>query len=415
MTGLLSGSSRQDGKARLLYVITKSEVGGAQTHLLELLRAFRHDFVIHLATGQEGFLAEEARKLGIPVTVLKNLANPIQPQRDVGGVIEVARLMARVRPDLVHAHSSKAGILARLAAHKYRTKSIFTVHGWAFADGVPWRQKLIAIPLESVAARFTSRIIVVSEADRRLAERYRVARPDQLRVIHNGVTDVPWRAKPTGGPPVRVMMVARFAPPKGHDELLRALALAKEAPWELWLVGDGPKRGMMEQMAERLGIRDRVTFWGEREDVAELLARCHLFVLVSNWEGLPLTILEAMRAGLPVVATDVGGVKEAVIDGETGFLVPRGNVDMLRDRLLQLIQSAELRGRMGQAGRSRYERYFTVERMIAETFRVYEEVLAENARAPKGTVKEDRASLGALPSTPRPCRGSADPGDRRGP
>lgn len=369
-------------RARILYLITRAEVGGAQVHLLELLRAFYREFEIYLATGEEGFLTEKARELVSGVRVLKYLVHRIEPWRDAVSVAEVSRLIRDVRPHVVHAHSSKAGIISRLAALRLGVRAVFTAHGWAFAQGVSWKRKLFSIPMEAVTARFTSKIICVSEADRRLAERYHVARPHQLTVIHNGIRDTLWRADPSGGPPVRVTMVARFASQKAHDQVLRALTLVREMPWELWLVGDGPSRPMMEQMAEQLGIRDRVTFGGERRDVAELLAKCHIFLLASNWEGLPLTILEAMRAGLPVVASDVGGVREAMIDGETGFLVPRGSVDILRDRLLRLIESPELRARMGQAGRSRYERYFTVERMIRQTRQVYEEVLAANKSAP---------------------------------
>jgi len=362
-------------KLRVLYVITKAEVGGAQSHLLELIRGLRDEFDIHLATGQSGFLVREARALSVPVTVLRNLVHPIHPVKDVAALLELAQLVAKVRPTLVHAHSSKAGIVARLVASKFGVKSVFTAHGWAFAEGVPWKRKVLAVGTEALAARFTSKIIVVSERDGYLAVRYRVARPDQLVVIHNGIRDVMYRADPASRLPVRVIMVARFAPPKAHDQLLQALASMNDLPWVLWLVGDGPTRPFVEERARQLGIEDRVVFLGERKDVAQLLAQCHIFALTSNWEGLPLTIIEAMRAGLPVVASEVGGVSEAVVDGETGFVIPRGRVDILQDRLLRLLESPELRVQMGLFGRARYEQYFTVERMLAETRRVYEEVL----------------------------------------
>nr|WP_297861133.1 glycosyltransferase [Meiothermus sp.] len=170
-------------------------------------------------------------------------------------------------------------------------------------------------------------------------------------------------------------MVARFAVPKDHGLLLQALADLQEQPWEVELIGDGPMQSLAEEQAARLGIGDRVRFLGARKDVAECLAQAHIFVLASNYEGFPLSILEAMRAGLPVVASNVGGVAEAVIDGETGFLVPRGDVHALRSRLAQLIENPQLRTQMGMAGRARYKAHFTLEQMLEKTLAVYEKVL----------------------------------------
>ena len=362
-------------RARILYLITKAELGGAQVHVAELINAFRREFDVFLGTGQDGFLVKEVQKLGVPVLILKHLVHPIRPWKDIKALIEASAIMRTLRPHLVHVHTSKAGVIGRFAALYSRAKTVFTVHGWAFAEGVTWKRKLFAIPIESLAAKFTSKIVVVSHADGRLAHRYRICRPDQIVVIHNGIPDVPLRANADGGPPVRVVMVARFAPPKAHDQLLKALAAVIDRPWVLWFVGDGPTRASVEHLAHRLGISERVTFFGERTDVAELLAKGHIFVLASNWEGLPLTILEAMRAGLPIVASDVGGVREAVIDGETGFLVPRGSVEALRERLVRLIESPGLRLSMGQAGRIRYEQCFTLERMLQQTREVYQELL----------------------------------------
>ncbi|WP_297853548.1 glycosyltransferase [Meiothermus sp.] len=170
-------------------------------------------------------------------------------------------------------------------------------------------------------------------------------------------------------------MVARFAVPKNHGLLLQALAGLQERPWEVELIGDGPLQSFAEEQAIRLGIRNRVHFVGARTDVAERLAQAHIFVLTSNYEAFPLSILEAMRAGLPVVASNVGGVAEAVIDGETGFLVPRGDLQALRSRLAQLIDNPQLRRQMGMAGRARYEAHFTLEQMLDKILAVYEKVL----------------------------------------
>lgn len=172
-------------------------------------------------------------------------------------------------------------------------------------------------------------------------------------------------------------MVARLSWWKDHQTLLRALAGLVELEWTLDLVGDGPTRFQIEALAASLKISDRVYFHGFRSDVASYLAAAQLFVLASKWEGFPRSILEAMRAGLPVVASDVGGVHESVRDGETGFVVRAGDVEELRERLRRLITSPTLRLQMGRAGRALYEERYSFERLVAQTTAVYSAVLAE--------------------------------------
>ncbi|WP_022798878.1 glycosyltransferase family 4 protein [Thermus islandicus] len=361
---------------RLLYLITRAEPGGAQVHVLELLRGFRGRAELHLGVGEDrhGFLIEEARALGIGVHILKQLLHPIRPHRDLLGLWEVAALLKRLSPHLVHAHSSKAGFLGRLAARALGVKSVYTAHGWAFTEGVPEGRRRLALAMERLAGRLGDRVIAVSRYDRDLALRHRVVSPQKLRVVWNGVPETPLRARPEAHPP-RLVMVARFAPPKDHALLLRALAGLRELPWTLDLVGEGPLLPQAQALARALGLAERVRFLGARRDVAEVLAQAQVFVLATHWEGLPLSVLEAMRAGLPVVATDVGGVGEAVVEGNTGFLVGRGDEVGLRRKLSLLLENPSLRASMGEAGRRRYEEAFTLERMLLETWRVYEDVL----------------------------------------
>jgi glycosyltransferase involved in cell wall biosynthesis len=288
--------------------------------------------------------------------------------------LEVGALLKRLRPHLVHAHSSKAGFLGRLAARALGVKSVYTAHGWAFTEGVPEGRRRLALAMERFAGRLGDRVIAVSHHDRDLALRHRVVPSERLKVIWNGVPDTPLRARPEAHPP-RLVMVARFAPQKDHALLLRALAGLKELPWTLDLVGEGPLLPQARALAQALGLAERVRFLGARRDVAEVLAGAQVFALATRWEGLPLSVLEAMRSGLPVVATDVGGVKEAVVEGETGFLVGRGDEAGFRERLARLLQNPRLRASLGEVGRKRYEEAFTLERMLRETWRLYEEIL----------------------------------------
>ncbi len=168
-------------------------------------------------------------------------------------------------------------------------------------------------------------------------------------------------------------MTARFQAQKDHPSLFRALAGLTDRPWTLELVGDGPDIDACRSLAAGLGIADRTVFAGQCRDVAERLARADIFVLASKWEGFPRSILEAMRAGLPVIASDVGGCRESVVESETGFLVPREDPESLRSRLAELMSSPELRRKMGKAGRERFERHFTFDAMYEKTAAVYRE------------------------------------------
>ena len=364
---------------RIVYIITKaSPIGGAQIHVRDLAAAVtRLGHAPTVITSGSGTFIDDLRALGIPVVVLRHLTAPIRPLNDLRALREIHAALADLRPDLIAAHSSKAGILARLAARRLRVPVVFTVHGWAFTPGVPPVEAALYRRVERLVGPLASRIIAVSEYDRRLGLEARVAPPERLVTVHNGMPDVgpELRADPARSP-ARLVMVARYGAQKDHPTLLRALAGLKAQPWELDLIGDGPLMGETDALARELGLADRVHFLGQRNDVDRRLAAAQVSLLATNWEGFPLSILEAMRAGLPVVASDVGGVAESVRDGENGFLVRRGDVAQLRDRIERLLTDAALRARLGAAGRARFVRDFTLETSVARTLAVYRETLA---------------------------------------
>lgn len=366
-------------RLRALVVVTRGEAGGAQVHVLELVRGLRGEVDFTVALGEEGFLADALAAEGVAVRLVPDLQRSVALGADLRAVRALVELCRRVRPDLVHTHSTKAGLLGRAAARVVGVPALHTAHAWSFSDGLAWSRKAVAVPVEALAGRVTARFIVVSEADGAIARRYRVASPAQLRVVHNGVADVACRSRPAAGDPPVVVMVARLASPKDPQLLLEALA-AVRTPWRLRLVGDGPDRAAVEGRVRALGLTDRVVLEGTRDDVPEILAQSHVFALVSRQEGLPLSILEAMRAGLPVVASDVGGVREAVQAGVTGALVARGDAVGLARSLEALLTDPAARASQGAAGRRAFEARFTAERMIAGTRSVYAEVARAGVR-----------------------------------
>jgi glycosyltransferase involved in cell wall biosynthesis len=313
---------------------------------------------------------EAARALGVKTWLVPNLTRYIIPWKDLRVISDVKRIVGEFQPDIIHANSSKAGFAARLAARRVGRPVIFTARGWAFAANTPlWRRPLV-LAAERLLAPLATRIVCVSHDDRELAIRCKVGKPEQLLVIHNGATDIPLQTTYPERRPVRGVMVARFSRQKDHALLLGAFAELK-LPMELLLVGEGELLEKNRRLAQSLGIADRVRFLGGRTDVAEILADCDIFVLTSHYEGFPNVVLEAMRAGLPVIASDVGGTREAILQEITGFVIPHGNRGALKEKLTYLVQNRDARIKMGQAGRQHYLDNFTADKMTDAYFRIY--------------------------------------------
>jgi len=364
---------------KIAYLVTKADpIGGAQIHVRDLAAAMRDQgHLPTVITSGSGPFIDDLRAWKIPVRVLRHLSAPIHPVRDLLALREIRAALLDLRPDLVAAHSSKAGILGRVAARSLEVPVVFTVHGWAFTPGIPASHAAVYRRVERFVGPLASKIITVSEFDRRLALDARIAAEHRVVTVHNGMPDVSptLRADPTRTP-IRLVMVARLGAQKDHPTLLHALAGLQHHPWELDLIGEGPLMKQTEHLAASLGLGKRVRFLGQRMDVDQILADAQISVLITNWEGFPLSILEAMRAGLPVVASAVGGIGESVRDGDTGYLVPRGAVEPLRRRLEEMLTDPLLRRRLGANGRASYERHFTLGHTVAKTLAVYRDVLS---------------------------------------
>lgn len=363
---------------KIAYIITRmDEFGGAQVHVRDLclwLKGQGHEpFVV---SGWPGKVSDMLESQGVLYAEISNLERPINPAKDIKAFRQIRKCLKDNKPDIVACHSSKAGILGRLAAWSLGIPVVFTAHGWAFTDGVPKKQRILYRVIEKIAALFSSHIITVSEYDRNLALKYRIIKPEKISAIWNGMPMLPPERKDRPeGSPTRLLMVARVGPQKDHMRLIRALWGCTDLNWTLDLAGGGDDLEL-RQSAGQMQLSDRINFLGERLDIPFLMQEADLFVLTSNWEGLPLTIIEAMGAGLPVIATDVGGVGELIEHGKTGYLVPPNSDDQLLKRLKELIPDAGKLRQMGRAGRKRYEDCFTFSTMAHKTLAVYEHVLS---------------------------------------
>ncbi|WCD82154.1 glycosyltransferase family 4 protein [Pseudomonas sp. TUM22785] len=364
---------------KILYVITRSDVmGGASMHLLDLaLGASRAGYEILILAGGNGVFFNRAHDKGLSCISLKYMVREINPLKDLLAFFELKKQISKYKPDIVHLHSSKAGILGRLASAMLDIPVVFTAHGWAFTEGVSNLRRAFYRLVEAKMAKYAARIITVSDYDQALALRLGVGASSMISTIHNGISYCSQqpRALPRARPSeVRMIMVARFDRPKNHAFLLSALADVAHLPWSIEFVGDGPLLSTAKKLATDLELQDRVIFSGECNDVECRLLRSDIFILISDWEGLPLTIIEAMRAQLPVIASDVGGVPELVERERSGYLVSRNDKVALVEALESLIHSAEIRLTMGAHGRSRFDAFFTLDGMLNKTFDIYQEV-----------------------------------------
>ena len=355
----------------ILFVITRADnIGGAQVHVKDLAVALQQDqHKVLVLTGQKGKYNEDLRLAGIESVACESLSNAINPFADGKTLRFILYIISLFKPDLLAAHSSKAGILGRIASRIAKVPCTFTAHGWAFTPGVPQPNRTIYKWLEKTAAPFSDKIICVSEYDRQIAQKTGIS-PNKLVTVHNGMKDISsqFLSDPGKSKPVRIAMIARFDKQKDHQTLIQAFP-GLDA--ELILVGDGVNLEGIRQQAENLGISNKVKFLGFRQDIAEILTEVQIFTLISNWEGLPCTIIEAMRAGLPVVASDVGGVKEIVVEAETGYVINQGDVEALHQKLSYLINNKQVREKMGKLARQRYESELTFEHMYQQTLEVY--------------------------------------------
>jgi len=360
----------------IAFVITRGDsIGGAQIHVRDFSRHLKllgWSPIVYL--GSSGALTSELDASGIRWRLVPGLVRSVNPVHDLRAILRLAAMLRQDSPCLVSCHTAKSGMVGRLAAFLAGIPSLFTAHGWQFAEGIGRLQKLLVLAIEFVCGRLSRKIITVSQYDYKLALHYHLFPEVRLRLVHNGMPAFALPQANAARSIPRIIMIARFQPQKDHTSLLQALSGLQDYAWQLDLVGDGPGMADSQEQALQLDIAERIRFLGQRLDVSELLAEADLFVLASHWEGFPRSILEAMRAGLPVVASDVGGVRESVEDGVSGYVVPRGDVLALRAALRALLGDETHRRHMGHCGRQSFDRNFTFEAMFRRTAKVWTEV-----------------------------------------
>jgi glycosyltransferase involved in cell wall biosynthesis len=320
--------------------------------------------------------------VGVPVHRL-----PLRPgygsvRADAAAGWQLAALLHRRRPDLVHTHSAKAGVLGRPVAAAFGVPVVHSPHCFPFLTmQYSARRRAFAAAVERALAPLTRTILCVCEDERREALDRGIARAERLAVVHNGVPSCPGEAPhpalaPLGRPLAASISVLREQ--KRVDVFIDAapLVLSRLPEARLAVVGNGPLHPELERQAERLGLLadERFSFLPFEPPMEPWLAGIDLFVLSSDYEAFPVAVLEALACGVPQVATDVGGTGEAVT-GDTGVLVPPGNPGALADAIVEVLSDEERRRALAAASTRRHAERFRVDRMVAETASVYAGVL----------------------------------------
>lgn len=369
---------------RILYVITLPDIGGAQTHLLEVACAMQksgHD--VQIVAGKYGWLTEQLAIKGIEISVIDELVREISLKKDWATVYKIRNIIKKWHPDIIHCHSSKAGIVGRIAAFMEGVPSVFTAHGWAFTEGVPFFKRVLYSVIENIMLNITSKCFCVSEYDRCLAKKWFLRYSHKIITVHNGIGDDGLQRDAIvrmldNGSILRLIMVGRFSKPKDHMLLIKSVYdINKKYPGQvhLSLVGDGDLFAAANQYVVANNLGDFIVLLGESTCVDSLLTQSDVFCLISNYEGLPISIIEAMRAGLPVIASDVGGNNELVVDGVNGYLVSRGDRKGLVQAIEKLIKDRTLITEFGKRSQEKFRMEFTFSAMMQKIESAYRDVL----------------------------------------
>lgn len=370
---------------KVMHVITRLIAGGAQENTILSCQGLKDRYDVVLVTGppegKEGSLIEDAQRRGIRIIVIPELVRPINPKLDLAALRRLTELFQSERPDIVHTHSSKAGIVGRAAARWVQVPVIVhTNHGLPYYDFQSWGRRTIYWSMEKLASAVTHKVVCVGEEMKRKSLAGRLGPPELFEIVYSGIeierflTAKSVRTKLGIPQEARVVGVAaRMAAHKGHRFLVEA-ALPNV---HILFVGDGEERETLERQVAERGLK--ATFVGHvpPEDVPNLIASMDVLVHPSLWEGLPRAAVQALLVGRPVVAFDCDGAREVVIDGVTGRLVPPKSLEGLRNAIEEILTRPDRGRSMGAEGRRRCSEQFDWRRCAEHLDTIYQSVLRE--------------------------------------
>ena len=371
---------------KICYIITKLELGGAQKVALYTAEHLdKNKFSSFLITGKDGILDEEAAKK-LKIFQLPSLVREIRPLKDLSALLGIYKILKKEKPDIVHTHSSKAGILGRIAAKLAGIKTIIhTIHGYGFNETQKWPVKQVFVFVEKFCALLSDKLIAVAKEDIKKGLRYKIAKEEKFVLIRAGI-DVNYykNYKPRAdfkkslnlAPDAKIVTtIGPFKPQKNLPDFIRAAELAaKSVPEAVFLIaGDGDFRKQLEEQIEKTGLKNKIILLGWRTDIAEILTSSDIFVLTSLWEGLPCTILEAMCCAKPVIANAVDGVKEIISEGENGYQTQPYDYKNTAQKIIDLLKNVSLLKEMSAKAKISVTEEFDINYAVKQHENLYAE------------------------------------------
>lgn len=352
---------------KILYIVTKSDLGGVTKYLLEIVTHLPQDYEPFFIMSNAGYFSEELKKLGLEKNIFfVPMTNSIfDIAQHIKSNLETLKIIYKIKPDVIHCNSTTGGIVGRICGALTFTPVIFTAHGWAFTDGISKGKQMFYKILETLLACITKKIICVSEYDRQIALKVMPFFKNKLITIHNGISDISdeFKKKEFSKDKLKIVMISRFCPQKDPYTLINAVNQLnrKGVNIELDLFGYGEELDRVLSMIKDTNCSN-IRYRGEISDVTPILKDYDVYALISNWEGLPIGIIEAMRAGLPILVSDIGGNSECI--SFNGYLVKRQDVNDCKEKIERIISPEIALKMLGQKSRKLYEENFNVIKMV---------------------------------------------------
>lgn len=369
--------------AKVLFVITKAEIGGAQKYVLDCVKAARNDgYDVAVASEGSGYFYETLSALGVPFHEIKSVKRDISVISDIKLIFELFSLFRKEKPDVIHLNSSKIGTVGAIAGKLARTKKvIFTAHGWVFNEPRGALERWVFVAVSKFAGLFQSAIICVSDFDRQAALHHRIARPEKLFTIHNGIDAkaIPFLAKKEAREKLNIPedvfvigTIANFYKTKSLDTLVfAAISSANLENIRFVIIGDGPEKEVIERLIEKYQLHKNFILPGTIKDANTYLKAFDIFVLPSKKEGLPYALLEAMVAHLPCIASSVGGIPEIIENDISGIVIPDITPGKIWSTIALLMKDKKKARSLGAQGAERVEKQFSLDVMNKRTIALY--------------------------------------------
>ena len=373
---------------RVLHIVGDSRYGGIVQIILGLGRIVRMDgWQVDVLTTDPA-VQQAVRQHGLGVVSLDVVHRAIRPLWDLAGLLRLRSFLRRERYGIVHTHTSKGGFVGRLAAWLAGVPVIVhTAHGFAFHEGSPSWVRIFFTRLERIASRWCDRVVSVSEFHRSWALELGICAPPEIIAIPNGITPLSRSStvEPSvlrhqlglGAGELLLLSPARLAPDKGLSDLIEAVTMLPPGgrAYRVMIAGDGPIRARLEQLARDRGVAKKVTFLGFRQDIGDLLAACDIVVLPSLREGMSISLLEAMAAGKPIIATSIGSHRELASQAEMARLVPPASPRALAEAIEELAREPELTARLASAAQTLFATRYTEDRMLRSYRDLYHDLV----------------------------------------